>query len=442
MAKFNFKYLFRLIIAYLKRFKGLIFIGVLIGISFFLILRFLLPRINFNKISRVAITGRYYTEELPVDILEKLSYGLTKVDQSGNVETGLASDWYSPDQGKTWTFTLKDNLEWHDEKILVSADLTFNFSDLEISYPDEKTITFKLNDTYSAFPTVVSKPIFKSGLLGAGDWKVDKLKVVNNFVSELTIINSENQKIIYKFYPTIERTKLAYKLGEVDSIENLIDPKPFDEWNTVDVETNVREDQVVTVFFNNQDKLTGQKSVRQALTYSIDKVSLSNNRAISPISPNSWSYNPLVKNYKYDIDRAKELVDDLPSEIKSDLNVKLVSSPQLLDTAEKIKQFWERIGISTQVQVSSIVPTDYQAFLVILDIPKDPDQYSLWHSTQMSSNISNFSNNRIDKLLEEGRVEMDYEARKKIYIDFQRFLLEEIPAAFLYHPMYYTIKRK
>jgi len=63
----------------------------------------------------------------------------------------------------------------------------------------------------------------------------------------------------------------------------------------------------------------------------------------------------LVKNYIYDNDRAKSLLDELPGELKSDLNFKLVASPQLLDIADKVKQYWDDIGFSTQVQVSSIV---------------------------------------------------------------------------------------
>jgi len=77
-----------------------------------------------------------------------------------------------------------------------------------------------------------------------------------------------------------------------------------------------------------------------------------------------------------------------------------------------------------------------------VEIPKDVDQYPLWHSTQSDTNMSKFSNFRIDKLLEEGRVELDTDERRKIYLDFQRFLLEEAPAAFLYHPRYYSITRK
>jgi len=44
--------------------------------------------------------------------------------------------------------------------------------------------------------------------------------------------------------------------------------------------------------------------------------------------------------------------------------------------------------------------------------------------------------------LEDGRIELDTEVRKKIYFDFQRFLLEDAPAAFLVNPVSYTVTRK
>jgi peptide/nickel transport system substrate-binding protein len=89
--------------------------------------------------------------------------------------------------------------------------------------------------------------------------------------------------------------------------------------------------------------------------------------------------------------------------------------------------------------------------LINQPIPIDPDQYTLWHSTQ-ATNLTNNAvgensdenndNAKIDKLLEDGRQTLDPEDRRLIYLDFQRFLVEYTPAVFLYHPTSYTILRK
>lgn len=433
------RYTLRLILAFLLKFKGLLLVGVIIGILLFFITRLILPQLIPPPRERIGITGRYRANTLPIEVLELIGEGLTKTTDNGMVEPGLSSSWSSPDKGKTWVFQLKDDIYWQDGEGVSSSSVSYEFSDVAIERPDDKTIVFKLENPFSPFPSVVSRPTFKSGLLGTGEWKVKKVSIVAGFISRLTIENSNKEEKIIQFYPTSERTKLAYKLGEVDIIQDLHDPSPFSEWNTSQVQPTVNKDQVVVIFFNTQDSLLSDKSVRQALSYAIDKNSLSENRALSSISPNSWAYNPQVKPYDFDIKRSQELLKDFPKDKKI---VKLATSPQLLATAEEVVKDWKELGFDATTQVSSIIPTEYQAFLTILDLPKDPDQYAIWHSTQTATNISKYSNPRIDKLLEDGRSVLDLEERRSLYLDFQRFLIEDSPAVFLHHPVYYTVSRK
>jgi peptide/nickel transport system substrate-binding protein len=80
--------------------------------------------------------------------------------------------------------------------------------------------------------------------------------------------------------------------------------------------------------------------------------------------------------------------------------------------------------------------------LAFWKIPLDPDQYFFWHSTQKDTNITNYKNVKIDKLLEDGRSSIFPSDRKKYYIEFQKIIAEDIPAIFLYYPYTYTIERK
>lgn len=434
------KFIIKLFFAYLVRFKKTLILSVIFGVGIFFLVRFLIPIIPKNTTERIGLVGRYHPDELPYDILQMIGDGLTQISQDGSAEPDLASSWQTPDKGKTWVFNIQKEILWQDGLKLTSQNIVYEFSDVVIETPDEATIVFKLKNSYSPFPTVVSKPTFRKGLLGTAKWKVKNIKLSGGFVRELTLINSNYDKKIYKFYPTTEGVKLALKLGKVDKIEKILDPNPFNLWNTLMVEGTANLNQVVTIFFNTKDKLLSEKTLRQSLYYAIDKSSLGQ-RAFSPISPTSWAYNPQVKHYSYDPKRAKELLEELPKELQNP-EIKLAASPELLNIAEKISKDWEKLGVKTEVQVSSIIPSEFQAYLTIFDIPKDPDQYAIWHSTQTGTNVSNYSNPRIDKLLEDGRSELDPEERRKIYLDFQRFLLEDAPAAFLYHPTYYTITRK
>lgn len=442
MLKAKLRYFFRLVNAFVGRFKIVIFLGFIVGVVIFLTTSLVIPRLMPGKVERIAINGRFQTDTLPDEILGQISSGLTSLNEAGIPEPNLAKSWESPDKGNTWIFTLDSTKKWQDGTPLTSDTLVYEFSDVVIERPDVNTIVFKLQDPYSPFPVVVSKPVFRQGLLGTGDWEVKKISIAGVYIQELVLTNKNKDTKIYKFYPSVERTKLALKLGEVDQILKILDPSPFDNWSTLEVTDFSDTTQVVMLFYNwESPAFKDNKPLRQALAYAINKDDLSPDRAYGPIAPNSWGYNPQVKEYNFDLTRAKEVVADLPDEVKANLEIKLVSTPMLLDAAEKISSNWRELGIKTLVQVSSIVPSEFDAFLTIYDIPKDPDQYSVWHSTQESTNLAHFKNDRIDKLLEDGRSTLDTNERRSIYIDFQRFLLEELPAVFLYHPRYFTISR-
>jgi len=394
-------------------------------------------------IERIGITGRFTTTNLPIAILDMIGDGLTKLDATGNVEPNLAESWETPDNGKTWIFHLRRDVLWQDGTRVVSSGITYQFSDVTIERPDDATIIFKLQTSYSAFPAVLTRPAFRKGLLGTGEWEVKNLSLNISFVDSLTIEKKDSGKIIYKFYPTEEKTKLAFELGQVDEITDIFNPSPLDTWKKANVTTFSNAGEFVAIFFNTQDKILADKSIRQALSYAINKERFGGVRAISPISKESWAYNSQVKPYNYDLQKALETIADYKKSSKTDtLEIGITTSPILLKQAELIVKDWEALGVKVNLQVFSGIPSDYQSLLAIFDTPDDPDQYSIWHSTQTETNITRYQNPRIDKLLEDGRSQINIEDRKKTYLNFQRFLVEDSPAAFLYYPVTYKINRR
>jgi peptide/nickel transport system substrate-binding protein len=410
------------------------------GMLLFVLLSKVLPSMSFTGNNRIGLVGRYTPDTLPTEITSLLTSELVTLAEDGSPVPSLASAWETPDKGKTWTFLLSDTT-WQDGSVLSADSINLSFDNVDVTTPDEKTITFSLKEQFVPFPAALARPVFKKGLLGTRNWQVKNISLTGTYVKELDLLNQDtNEKKVYKIYPTVEQAKLAFKLGKIDEIHDVLDPTPFDTWNNVSTDTTIQSSQVVTIFFNTKDKYLSDKSLRQALSYAIDKNTFGD-RAISPIAPTSWAYNPQVKPYDYDAVRAKEIITDLPKESREGLVIKIISSPTLLSVAERIAADWKAIGIESAVQVSSVIPDDFQAYVAIYDIPRDPDQYTLWHSKQSQSNLSQYSNQRIDKLLEDGRVTLDIEERRRIYLDFQRFLLEDAPAVFLYHPTYFSIHR-
>lgn len=433
------RFYIKLTLAFLKRFKFVIVSSVLIGILAFLFLSFILPNIKFTKTTRIGYTGRYTIENLPLEISTLISKGLVSIDPTSKINPSLAKSWNIEESGKKWVFELNENIYWQDKKPLKIDQVNYNFSDVNIQKEDNK-ITFTLKEPYVPFIALLEQPIFKKGLLGTGDWKVNQLSIKGDYIQKLELSN-KNERQYLKFYPTEEQTKFAFKIGEVDVIKNLTSAKPFTDWNNVDIEENIQTDRIVVIFFNTQDPILSDKNLRIALNYAIDKSGFKK-RAISPINPQSFYFNPQVKTYNYDLVKAKQLISESKAEIPENFTINLISTPNLLDIADNVSKMWREAEINTNVLTSSVIPSDYQAFITIFEIPKDPDQYSLWHSTQLQTNITKYKNVRIDKLLEDGRVELDKEKRKEIYFDFQRFLVEDSPAIFLFHPVWYNIARK
>ena len=437
------RYWVRLTLAFINRFKLIFIIGIGLGVVSFIFFNVFFPHLPKTK-ENIGVAGEYTPDRLPSFITSMIGIGLTQIDKTGHAVAGIAESYEASDSGKVWTFHLAKNLTWQDGSAVTTKDINYNFSDASLTKVDKYTLVFKLKTPLSNFPVVVSQAVFKQGLLGVGKWKVTGLTLAGSYAETLTLMDADNNEIIFRFYPTEDRVKLAFELGEIDRINDLADPKPFESWNTAKVDTKINNHRYAAVFFNTSDDLLTDKDIRQALSYGIDKGEWKNDRAYGPISPTSWGYNPSLKAYDFDITHAKELItgSKIDPNQKKNLKITLTTLPDLLPVANQIAKNWKEIGVTTTIQVTSFIPENYQAFLAIYDIPNDPDQYSTWHSTQTQTNITRYKNPRIDKLLEDGRLETDQNKRKAIYFDFQKYLVEDAPAAFLYYPTYYSVTKK
>lgn len=404
---------------------------------------------------RIGRVGRFTLANLPSDIQRQLSLGLTSLTPAGEATPALALNWQVSDDGKFYTFHLDPRQQWSTGDSLKAIDITYTIEDVAITYPDSATIKFELKDAYAPFPTVVSQPIFRRPqksllspilpsprLLGNGEFRLKKLTSQGQYLKSIWL-ESASQKIRYTFYPTEEAALLGFKLGEVNTLTDMADPKDLASWSQVEITPLLHPDRYVAVFFNTQDSNLADKNLRQALAYAIPEKPPGDNRALSSFNSQSWAYNPQVKPYLTNLDTAKDLLAKSQEETQSTNLPSLDLSTALayLPLAEKIKASWESLGIATQIRVITHPPADFQALLIAQQIPPDPDQYTLWHSSQ-PTNITRYQSHRLDKLLEDGRQTLDPAKRKELYQDFQRFLVEDTPAAFLFYQTTYTISRK
>jgi len=439
--------------AYIKRWGKIIILYFFLGlVIFFLLLvgfTYLAPKLPFGRNEVIGVYGNYRTDSLPETIIRDLGQGLTTVDEHGQVHPGMASSWAIENSGKTYIFRLKQNITYTDGSSVTSSSINLHYKDVTTTFPDKNTIVFTLQNPYTPFLITVSKPIFKKDFIGVGSYTLSNIKLNGNFVESMSLRSQSApyQTISYEFYPTQDALKVAFALGEVSQIASIDDiafkNTTFSTFPHTKIDKQVNYSELVTLFYNTSDKILSDKKVRSALAYTLPNTFVFGLRAQSPLSPLSWAYQP-NNEYLQDFDHAKLLLQAAGYDDKTKIpTLEIDTLPRFKATAEVIASVWKKIGVTCKIVITDHAPSSvsYQLFLGNFQVPKDPDQYTLWHSDQQN-NITNYKNLRIDKLLEDGRRTQEQEKRVTLYANFQKYLIEDQPATFLYFPYTYSITRK
>ncbi|MBI2593081.1 ABC transporter substrate-binding protein [Candidatus Daviesbacteria bacterium] len=395
-----------------------------------------------------GIVGTHEERDLPDIVLNLISSPLIRVDKSGTPIAQLAQSWESNEQANVYKVKLKENLYWSDGEKLTAADVYLSIPDVSINALDESTLEFKLAETFSPFPTLLTKPVLRKAstqfgfeLVGVGPYSVKAVKKDGPFVKRLDLEASEEKlpDLDITFYPSEKIAKTALKLGEVQSLLGVIESDDLSLNNLGrKVVTNYR--QLVTVFLNTEDPILSDENLRLALAYGSPEFA-GQEIAQTPLSPFSWAHNNTVKDFLNNNEKAQVALKKV--EKGKEEQISLTATSSLERVGEKVVESWKNLGLNAVLRVESGIPQNFQALLITQNIPADPDQYSLWHSTQKNgTNISRVASPRIDKDLEDGRKITDLETRKQKYKDFQKILLDQAPAIFLYFPKYEVVYMK
>ncbi|MDP3988000.1 MAG: ABC transporter substrate-binding protein [Candidatus Levybacteria bacterium] len=451
MIVFRRRLIFWLVKAYLKKLGKRILLFFLFGLIFFIFFRYafgiIISKAPIGQKESIGMVGAFTPDNLPNSILNEVSVGLTSVSLDGKAVPAAARSWRILDNGKTYEFTLRNDVFFNDGTKFNSSLVNYNFSDVKVTRPDKNTIVFKLKDSYSPFLLSVSRPILKNDFVGLGEFKITGMKINGDFVQSLTLVSVKDRlkTKYYQIYPSSESLKLAFLSGEISKAEGLSNDiykgvllASFP--NTV-LKKNVNLEILSTLFFNTKDPILSDKKIRSGLSYALPDEFSQGKRNYTLFSPNSWAYTSAfdkMSDYKH----AEVLISQAGSASKSaEIKLKMKVLPKYKNVAEIVTKSWEKVGVKTKIETVESIPSDYQIFLGDFHPPQDPDQYTLWHSNQ-DNNITNYKSLRIDKLLEDGRRTTDIDERKKIYLDLQKYLLDDSPAVFLFFPYEYEAVRK
>lgn len=214
--------------------------------------------------------------------------------------------------------------------------------------------------------------------------------------------------------------------------------------------------------FNLKHKPFDDIRVRQAINYAIDKQELIDGVLLglgepvsSPYKPGTRWSNPDLKPYAYNPKKALELLKQAGYEDHDgngilDKNGKALAfeiltnqNPERVMSAVLIQRRLKEIGIDVTIRqlewasfVGRFIKTgDFDVVVLGWSLSLDPDQFGIWHSSQNKPgqfNFINYSNPEVDKLLEQGRLELNPDKRMKIYHEFAKILLQDSPIVYLY----------
>lgn len=464
--------------------------------------KFLLPVLSSDVYSNIA--NRLLFE------------GLLYLDDKGKMQPNFAEKLPEvSSDGLTYTFKLRGDIKWSDGSPVTPEDVVFSYQ----LYYDKKydgllgnsrpsairyikevtasgsTITLQAASRYAPFllnysdvPIVpkkilgdktaaqlntdafVSGPPISNGKFKFQSWaKGDKLVLARNENYFRGPVNLDNW--VYKKVPDSVAVLQQLKTGEIDV--GRLDPSTFEE---AKAQSNLNV--LSFPYFNfdefifqldpskAQGQILGDKAVRQALVYGLDRQALVDASyfgqatvATSPIPPLSWAYNKNVSpKYPFDTKKAASLLDGAGWKMGSGgvrekqgqkLTLDLVTNADntlRVKNLQIMQEQWKKIGVDAQVrsvanlvQLSNLLTAErnFGVLFIGYSLGIDPDQSGLWHSRTTAVGGNNggmFKNEQVDKLLDEAVAEIDQNKRKAMYATFQNLFEEELPTCILCYP--------
>ena len=202
--------------------------------------------------------------------------------------------------------------------------------------------------------------------------------------------------------------------------------------------------------FNAQKEPFDDVRVRQAINYAIDVESIidtvmegSGEIATGPIGPMVWAANDNLEPYGYDVDRARELLEEAGYGDGFSTTIWTNDNQLRQDIAQIAQSQLGEIGIEIDIEVlewgaylDGTAAGDHDMFILgWVTVTGDPDYglYALFHSEQFGAagNRTFYANDRVDELLEEARRSADPDVREAAYMEVQEIVRDEAPWLFL-----------
>jgi peptide/nickel transport system substrate-binding protein len=414
---------------------------------------------------------------------------LVRLDTDLKEIPGLAVSWEPSGGGKVWTFKLKEGAKFHDGSPFNAAAVKYSYSEradvikrkmlpiTEIQTPDEYTVKFVLSRpvplpsyfTHVAWPvmspgSVDEKGQFK-GASGTGPYKLEK------HVRDQEIVLARNDdyhgakgtldRVIFKIIPDASARVMALQSGQVDMAIKLNEA----DASRLGSDSNIKIYRKLSTFtdfmqFNTKKAPLDDVNVRRAMALAVDSAKIVNELLAGidvpamgrPLSPVMKYSNPELKTLP-DPQKAVELLahsgwrdtngDGVMEKNGRPLEFTALLSPwsprQKIES-EAIQGQLKAVGIDMKVRImeDGAISTaeshgDFDVLLRTgyLTWGDYPHHLKIHTSKHM---YSHWSNQEYDKLIMQGEsAAMDEAAKKSIYDQAQRLIMDQVPAVYIVH---------
>ncbi len=425
-------------------------------------------------------------------VLDPMYEGLTQFDENLQIRPSLATEWWADSTGARWTAKIRGGVEFHDGTPLdaeaVAASFrrlldpkrglagasTFRRAVARVSVVDDHTVRFDLKQPSASFPRllaiekIVSPTEDRIGDLGrkavgTGPYRFVEWKT-GEYVLETRNERYWGPKAAYqelKWRWTTEPAlmNMALLAGEVDLVNPL--PPVFADALRKDRRVSLLNGQSAAVFWialDMQVKPLDDVRVRQALNYAIDRRTLIASQlrgygvpAASPLAPADGDFDPGVEGYPHDAAKAKALLSAAGYPNGFVLNIGVLESQS--NIAQAVAGMWAEIGVTLNIhQLEGGVFAQ-----VIFGSPKQKADANIqcvlasWTSTNLDpefqlgplyrtqswspagANLGFYSNEKVDRLLDEAEAELDASKRRRLYSEAQRSISKDAPHVLLYY---------
>ena len=406
------------------------------------------------------------------EILFNVYEGLYKPTSSGDFEPALAESYAVSEDGRVYTFTIRQGVLFHNETPMDVNDVVYSFNTCAATSVDsslgaalsnvasveaanENTVVVTLKEPDSDFLAYVASVYIvpddysdqATAPVGTGPFKYVSRSVQENLVLEKFDgywgEGAKVDRVTFMIYENSSALMTALNGGAVDLAMHLT----VSQTQNLDERYNVLEgtmNLVQALYLNNAVAPFDDVRVRQALCYAIDRDAIleltadgHGTKLGSSMYPAFTKYfdDSLTDYYTYDPEKAKELLTEAgyPNGFTMTITVPSNYTPHV-DTAQVLVEQLGAVGITVEIEEvewntwlqRTYTERDFQSTVVGFDAANLTANALLQRWTSDSEkNMINFSNAEYDSVMAQANATTDDAARTALFKQAERILTEE-----------------